>query len=62
MRGTLIITALAALVACNPAFAQIGGTASPVPGLTPTSPLGIGPGSAVAPTGIPVPVAIQTRT
>jgi hypothetical protein len=54
MRCALIITTLAALFACNPLFAQVGGTANPVPSLSPTSPLGIGPGSAVAPTGIPL--------
>jgi hypothetical protein len=54
MRSTLIVSALAALFACNPAFAQVGGTASPVPSLSPTSPLGLGPGSPVAPTGIPM--------
>src|SRR5882757_6468848 len=45
---------LAALFLCNPAMAQVSGMASPTPGLGATSPLGMGTGSAVSPTGIPL--------
>jgi hypothetical protein len=54
MRHALIIAMLSALFAYNPAFAQVGGIGSPVPSIGATSPLGIGPGSLVAPTGIPL--------
>jgi hypothetical protein len=51
----MAITA-AVLLGCGSAFAQIGGM-SILPGLSPlgmTSPLGIGPGSPVAPTNLPL--------
>jgi hypothetical protein len=54
-RFMMAITA-AVLWGCGSAFAQIGGT-SILPGLSPlgmTSPLGIGPGSPVAPTNLPL--------
>ncbi|MDQ1421984.1 MAG: hypothetical protein QOJ52_3946, partial [Acidimicrobiaceae bacterium] len=54
MRPALFAATLAAVFGCGPVSAQVGGTASPVPSLSPTSPLGIGPGSPVAATGIPM--------
>src|SRR3981189_717847 len=45
---------LAALFVCNAATAQVSGMASPTPSLGATSPLGMGTGSAVSPTGIPL--------
>jgi hypothetical protein len=54
-RFMMAITAVV-LWGCGSAFAQIGGT-SILPGLSPlgmTSPLGIGPGSPVAPTNLPL--------
>ena len=54
-RFMMAITA-GVLWGCGSAFAQIGGT-SILPGLSPlgmTSPLGIGPGSPVAPTNLPL--------
>ena len=53
MGRVLIAAMLAALFGCNAAFAQITGTDSILP-LEATSPLGMGPGSPVAPTGIPL--------
>jgi len=52
MRRALIAATLAALFGCNPAFAQVGGMGTP--GIAATSPLGMAPGSAVSPTGIPM--------
>lgn len=49
-------TVAAALLGCGSAIAQVGGM-SISPGTSPlgmTSPLGLGPGSPVAPTGIPL--------
>jgi hypothetical protein len=54
MRRALIPVALAALLGCNPAFAQVGGVGIPTPGIAATSPLGMAPGSSVSPTGIPM--------
>jgi hypothetical protein len=56
MRRVLTAAMLAALFGWNPVFAQVGGMSlSPEPSpLGMTSPLGIGPGSPVAPTGIPL--------
>ena len=48
-------TTAALLLACGSAHAQVGGTSiSPAMPLGVTSPLGLGPGSQVAPTGIPM--------
>jgi hypothetical protein len=52
MSRVLTIIAAAALLGCSPAAAQVGGIGAPPLGLT--SPLGIGPGSPVSPTGIPM--------
>ncbi len=52
MRCALIAVMLAALFDCNPVFAQVGGMGSPTPAIGATSPLGIGPGPAVPPTGL----------
>jgi hypothetical protein len=53
-RLSLIAAIVAALVVCNAAMAQVSGMASPTPSLGATSPLGMGTGSAVSPTGIPL--------
>jgi hypothetical protein len=50
---SLIVVMTAALLVCSPAFAQVGDSGA-APGLGLTSPLGIGPGSPVAATGIPL--------
>ena len=50
---SLIVVMTAALLVCSPAFAQVGDSGA-APGLGLTSPLGIGPGSPVAPTGTPL--------
>jgi hypothetical protein len=49
---SLIVVMTAALLVCSPAFAQVGDSGA-APGLGLTSPLGIGPGSPVAATGLP---------
>src|SRR5882757_30430 len=54
VRLSLIAAILPALVVCNAAMAQVSGMASPTPSLGATSPLGMGTGSAVSPTGIPL--------
>src|ERR1700704_7213985 len=54
VRLSLIAATLAALFVCNSAMAQVSGMASPTPSLGATSPLGLGTGSAVSPTGIPL--------
>ncbi len=54
VRFSLMAAALPALFACNVAMAQVSGMASPTPTLSATSPLGIGVGSSVPPTGIPL--------
>src|SRR6266849_5120222 len=54
MRFSLIAAILPALVVCNAATAQVSGMASPTPTMGATSPLGIGTGSAVSQTGIPL--------
>jgi len=54
MKFSLITAMLAALVLCNDATAQVTGIASPMPTIGATSPLGIGTGSTVSPTGIPL--------
>ena len=53
MRRVLMAAMLTTFFGGNAALAQIGGTDS-IPALEATSPLGIGPGSPVAPTGIPM--------
>jgi hypothetical protein len=50
---SLIVAMTATLLVCSPAFAQMGDSGA-APGLGLTSPLGIGPGSPVAATGIPL--------
>ena len=56
MTRFVMTTAAAVLLGCGSAFAQVGGTSiSPEPSpLGMTSPLGMGAGSPVAPTGIPL--------
>jgi hypothetical protein len=55
MRFSLIAAVIPALVVCNAAaMAQVSGMASPTPTIAATSPLGIGAGSAVSQTGIPL--------
>src|SRR5882724_6072055 len=54
MRFSLIAAILPALVVCNTATAQVSGMASPTPTMGATSPLGLGTGSAVSQTGIPL--------
>src|SRR5712672_642860 len=54
MRFSLIAAVLPALIVCNAATAQVSGMASPTPTMGATSPLGIGTGSAVSQTGIPL--------
>src|SRR5712675_2709017 len=54
MRFSLVAAILPALVVCNAATAQVSGMASPTPTMGATSPLGIGTGSAVSQTGIPL--------
>ena len=54
MRFSLIAAILPALFVCNAATAQVSGMASPTPTMGATSPLGIGTGSAVSQTGIPL--------
>jgi hypothetical protein len=57
MRRLWMTVAIAAL-GCSPAFAQVGGTSEPTPGIAATSPLGMSgssqPGTSVGPTGIPL--------
>jgi hypothetical protein len=53
MKGLRIAAAMIFL-GCSPAFAQVGMTTSPTPGLEATSPLGMSPGAPVAQTGIPL--------
>src|SRR5216684_2123197 len=54
MRYSLIAAVLPALFVCNAATAQVSGMASPTPTMGATSPLGIGAGSSVSQTGIPL--------
>ena len=54
MRFSLIAAILPALVICNAAMAQVSGMATPTPTMGATSPLGLGTGSTVSPTGIPL--------
>jgi hypothetical protein len=57
MRRLWMTVAIAAL-GCSPAFAQVGGTSVPTPGIAATSPLGMSgssqTGTSVGPTGIPL--------
>jgi hypothetical protein len=55
MKVTLIAAVIPALLVCDPAaMAQVSGMASPTPSVAATSPLGLGAGSAVSQTGIPL--------
>jgi hypothetical protein len=58
MKRLGIATVVATLLSCNsafsPAFSQVGGMGSPMPGIAATSPLGMVPGASVPPTGIPL--------
>jgi hypothetical protein len=58
MKRLGIATVVATLLSCNsafsPAFSQVGGMGSPMPGIAATSPLGMVPGVSVPPTGIPL--------
>src|SRR5450631_1658859 len=54
MRFSLIAAVIPALFVCNIAVAQVTGMATPTPTIGATSPLGIGTGSTVSPTGIPL--------
>src|SRR6266404_4971505 len=54
MKISLIAAIFPTLLVCNVATAQVSGMASPTPTLGATSPLGIGAGSTVSPTGIPL--------
>ncbi len=49
-----LISAVLPMLFCNVATAQVTGMATPTPIIGATSPLGMGPASAVAPTGIPL--------
>jgi hypothetical protein len=53
-RRVLISAMLSALFGSTAVFAQVGGAGIPTPGISATSPLGMTPGSPVAPTGIPM--------
>jgi hypothetical protein len=54
MRISSLTMVLPALFVCNVAVAQVGGIAAPTPMIGATSPLGLGTGSTVSPTGIPL--------
>src|ERR1700739_2461052 len=54
IRFSLVAAVIPALFVGNVAMAQVTGMASPTPTIGATSPLGIGTGSAVPPTGIPL--------
>src|SRR3981081_3273351 len=54
MRLSFIAVILPASVVCNAATAQVSGMASPMPTIGATSPLGMGTGSTVSQTGIPL--------
>jgi hypothetical protein len=54
MRISLIAAIFPTLLVCNVAMAQVSGMAGPTPTIGATSPLGMGTGSAVSPTGIPL--------
>src|ERR1700704_2168402 len=54
MRFSLIAAVLPALFVCNGAMAQVSGMAAPTPTMGAPSPLGLGTGSSVSPTGIPM--------
>src|SRR4051794_24898665 len=54
MKLSLITAMLALLVVWNDASAQVSGMASPTPTISATSPLGVGTGSGVSQTGIPL--------
>ncbi len=56
MTRTLMAATIAMLLGCGSGHAQVGGMAAPGPnfGMGSTSPLGMSPGSPVAPTGLPM--------
>src|ERR1700694_5099121 len=54
LRFSVIAAVIPALFVCNVAMAQVTGMATPTPTMGATSPLGIGTGSTVSPTGIPL--------
>src|SRR6266851_87133 len=54
MRFMLVAAVIPALFVGNAAIAQVSGMASPTPTIGATSPLGLGTGSTVSPTGIPL--------
>src|ERR1700688_2589566 len=54
IRFALIAAVVPVLFASNMAVAQVSGMATPTPTIGATSPLGIGTGSTVSPTGIPL--------
>lgn len=54
MRRLLMAAMLTGLFGRNPVLAQVGGIGGPTPGIGATSPLGMAPGSPVAPPGIPM--------
>src|SRR6202051_3247618 len=54
IRFALIAAVIPVLFAGNVAVAQVSGMATPTPTIGATSPLGIGTGSTVSPTGIPL--------
>jgi hypothetical protein len=56
---SLGIAAAMIFLGCSPAFAQVGMTTSPTPGLEATSPLGMSPGAPVAQTGIPLGIRLN---
>ena len=53
IRFALIAAVIPVLFVGNVAMAQVSGMATPTPTIGATSPLGIGTGSTVSPTGIP---------
>src|SRR5438445_4758391 len=54
MTRCAMVTAAVVLLSCGSAFAQVGVMGSPTPSVGATSPLGMTPGSSVAPTGLPM--------
>jgi hypothetical protein len=54
MRRLWIATLAVTFLCSSPAFSQVGGMASPTPGIAATSPLGMAPGALVPQTGIPL--------
>src|SRR5215475_11604856 len=54
VRLSLVAAVLPAVFVCSAALAQVSGIASPTPSMGATTPLGLGTGSKVSPTGIPL--------